>query len=606
MAALIGGTAREDASEVEIVLAAKAENGSNFGIGVSEGQRHAINGTELETGLPLCIFAQKATVRLKRAQLEEIPYFASKLRGEAAEAGDGKQDIQCRISTNHPASDDTKIEMTMPTARVMNAFLCILVGSVKENLAPTSMFPLYVATSTLRASRPLELVEQFIWDRISSDTVLTAARLAIKYGRKETVKRCYYWFRAHGALSMKQFKKMANSDATDKAVNVAVSGEAQLEEESRIVFDTSSGELCRGSSRVPASIFDEVIHEAHVTKTRFFVPPSDAELADGTPPTDGEKKGDDNETKEKEKEEKASGSETDGKGVDAKTEEKSGSASPPSKGTIPPPPSSLPLKLRQARKGKGFAGLKRCYLVRNRNWGPNGDQTRFLLREEGVGDVAQSVGAGKLLLAACTTSGKTFSLSSDPDDFSPTSPHFLGNIDCSFTGTTFTLSDYGIPEGKLPKGAFENAVALEHCAVVYDTNVLGRVPNSMTIVVPRWPSDFDPNGPAPRAHAEVKCKRNLASKYSGRKYRDVVNRLRTRKPIWSEDLEAWTMDFHGRVKVASKKNFLLVSEDDDEKVILLFGKVTKSFFSLDFGPPMTATQAITVALSSFADKLMVT
>ena len=56
-------------------------------------------------------------------------------------------------------------------------------------------------------------------------------------------------------------------------------------------------------------------------------------------------------------------------------------------------------------------------------------------------------------------------------------------------------------------------------------------------------------------------------------------RLKTRKPIWSDDLEAWTMDFHGRVKLASKKNFLLVSENAPTDVLMLFGKVAKSLFA---------------------------
>ena len=39
---------------------------------------------------------------------------------------------------------------------------------------------------------------------------------------------------------------------------------------------------------------------------------------------------------------------------------------------------------------------------------------------------------------------------------------------------------------------------------------------------------------------------------------------------------------------------------------MLFGKVTKNRFTLDFRPPMTVTKALAVALSTFADKLAVT
>ena len=39
---------------------------------------------------------------------------------------------------------------------------------------------------------------------------------------------------------------------------------------------------------------------------------------------------------------------------------------------------------------------------------------------------------------------------------------------------------------------------------------------------------------------------------------------------------------------------------------MLFGKVTKHIFSLDYREPLSAVQVLAVALSSFADKLMVT
>lgn len=32
------------------------------------------------------------------------------------------------------------------------------------------------------------------------------------------------------------------------------------------------------------------------------------------------------------------------------------------------------------------------------------------------------------------------------------------------------------------------------------------------------------------------------------------------KPSWNEQLNAWTLNFNGRVKIASKKNFLIAPE----------------------------------------------
>ena len=45
--------------------------------------------------------------------------------------------------------------------------------------------------------------------------------------------------------------------------------------------------------------------------------------------------------------------------------------------------------------------------------------------------------------------------------------------------------------------------------------------------------------------------------------------LVTKKPRWNADLDAWTMDFKGRVKLASKKNFQLIVEDDRECIRII-------------------------------------
>ena len=49
--------------------------------------------------------------------------------------------------------------------------------------------------------------------------------------------------------------------------------------------------------------------------------------------------------------------------------------------------------------------------------------------------------------------------------------------------------------------------------------------------------------------------------------------LKPRKPQWSDSAQAWTLNFKGRVKLASKKNFMLVDKSDEsEGVLMLFGR----------------------------------
>ena len=43
--------------------------------------------------------------------------------------------------------------------------------------------------------------------------------------------------------------------------------------------------------------------------------------------------------------------------------------------------------------------------------------------------------------------------------------------------------------------------------------------------------------------------------------------LETKKPEWSEKLNAWTLNFNGRVKQPSKRNFMLVIDQTDQVLV---------------------------------------
>lgn len=89
--------------------------------------------------------------------------------------------------------------------------------------------------------------------------------------------------------------------------------------------------------------------------------------------------------------------------------------------------------------------------------------------------------------------------------------------------------------------------------------------------------------------------------------------LRNKAPRWHEHLQCWCLNFHGRVTVASVKNFQLVatadlghpdnSVGDEETVLLQFGKVDSDIFTMDYRQPLSAFQAFAICLSSFGTKL---
>ncbi|PNH02415.1 Tubby [Tetrabaena socialis] len=86
--------------------------------------------------------------------------------------------------------------------------------------------------------------------------------------------------------------------------------------------------------------------------------------------------------------------------------------------------------------------------------------------------------------------------------------------------------------------------------------------------------------------------------------------LATRPPEWDAAIKAYTLDFHGRVRAASVKNFQLVHWDHntDRKgsdLVLQFGKAEEGCddFALDFTYPLSLAKAFSIALASIDSKL---
>lgn len=87
--------------------------------------------------------------------------------------------------------------------------------------------------------------------------------------------------------------------------------------------------------------------------------------------------------------------------------------------------------------------------------------------------------------------------------------------------------------------------------------------------------------------------------------------LKNKAPRWHEQLQCWCLNFKGRVTVASVKNFQLVaavdpshnvSDAEQERVILQFGKIGRDIFTMDYSYPISAFQAFAICLSSFDTK----
>jgi len=83
------------------------------------------------------------------------------------------------------------------------------------------------------------------------------------------------------------------------------------------------------------------------------------------------------------------------------------------------------------------------------------------------------------------------------------------------------------------------------------------------------------------------------------------HRLSNLKPEWNEDMDCYCLNFYGRVKRASAKNFQIVYPDDSDNILLQHGKVTRDEFNIDFREPLNFVTAFAISLISIGKKRVV-
>jgi tubby-related protein 1 len=131
-----------------------------------------------------------------------------------------------------------------------------------------------------------------------------------------------------------------------------------------------------------------------------------------------------------------------------------------------------------------------------------------------------------------------------------------------------------------------------------DTNVLGfKGPRKMKVVIPAMSIDKERLSVKPRKDSET-----LLERWKNGQMADLLE-VHNKQPTWSEETQAYVLNFHGRVTQASVKNFQLVHSADEGYIVVQFGRVSEDVFTLDYKYPVCAVQAFAIALSSFDSKL---
>ena len=238
------------------------------------------------------------------------------------------------------------------------------------------------------------------------------------------------------------------------------------------------------------------------------------------------------------------------------------------------------------------AGVVQCYIRRNKS-GVNKlfpQYTMFLKDQDRF-----------LLASKKRPNNKTsnYLISMSADDLSRDGANYLGKLRSNFVGTEFQVFD----DGRNPKDESDvggsSAIRRELGSVIYAANVLGsRGPRKMQVAIP----SVDENDQIMEWRPSAGGQEEILSRIRDKNLRNLVY-LINKPPRWNEQVGAYVLNFNGRVTMASVKNFQLVDPDEQNTVVLQFGRVDKDEFTMDLQWPMSPFQAFAITLSSFDSKI---
>lgn len=172
----------------------------------------------------------------------------------------------------------------------------------------------------------------------------------------------------------------------------------------------------------------------------------------------------------------------------------------------------------------------------------------------------------------------------------------MAKVRSNFLGTEFLLYDNG---NNPTKTDAEGAVRCEIGCIHFEKNFQGKCPRKMRIAVP----SRDPSGlMALWQPTKAEPNHSLSSQVLNSTPTSSAVIMVNKEPIWDDARACYTINFNGRVSVASVKNFQLMIEGGDESIVMQFGKTGKSTFSLDVRWPLSPVQAFSIVMSAFDNK----
>jgi len=201
------------------------------------------------------------------------------------------------------------------------------------------------------------------------------------------------------------------------------------------------------------------------------------------------------------------------------------------------------------------------------------------------------------------SNSNNYVISMNMKDLGRHSDNCIGKLRSNFIGTEFVLYDNGYNPKKLPKDAMNGkdkdgrGIRKELGVCINTQNVVGAPsPRKVRGLIPQVLDD------QPKAYMPTTEEQTILARESSGSLGNDFIAMASKQPKYNNTTGKYSLNFSGRVKMASVKNVQLVYQGQED-VLLQFGKTGKNDFILDFQYPFTPMQAFAFGLTSLAYKL---
>eukprot|EP00735_Rhodelphis_limneticus_P003248 TRINITY_DN14702_c0_g1::TRINITY_DN14702_c0_g1_i1::g.21503::m.21503 TRINITY_DN14702_c0_g1::TRINITY_DN14702_c0_g1_i1::g.21503 ORF type:complete len:643 (+),score=88.35,sp/O88413/TULP3_MOUSE/38.98/6e-46,Tub/PF01167.13/4.1e-48,Arm/PF00514.18/8.3,Arm/PF00514.18/1.7e-09,HEAT_2/PF13646.1/8.3,HEAT_2/PF13646.1/0.02,HEAT_2/PF13646.1/0.61,HEAT/PF02985.17/5.3,HEAT/PF02985.17/4.5,HEAT/PF02985.17/5.8e+02,HEAT/PF02985.17/3.1e+03,DUF3527/PF12043.3/1.3e+03,DUF3527/PF12043.3/0.00092,V-ATPase_H_N/PF03224.9/4.4e+02 len=189
-----------------------------------------------------------------------------------------------------------------------------------------------------------------------------------------------------------------------------------------------------------------------------------------------------------------------------------------------------------------------------------------------------------------------FAISTNHCDMRRKSQYYVGKLRANYFQTEYYVYDKGENPKRMKGSVDPTQVRQELGAILWSKDA--KTPNRMTVVLPGR------NDNGQRVIYQGRGKGHFALletwRKSGKKSNNEVMALLSKDGKEDKETGMRALNFSGRVRLPSDKNFQLISDQNDRDIIMQFGQVGQDTFTLDYQSPLSALQAFAIALSVLA------